>query len=207
MPLMPKSPKRKTQSWVSFRKDGIDAAYCQSDTQPVPHSSIRITRATERDVPLILQFIRELAEYERAPDAAVATVEILTEALFGERPAAEVLIAWLDDEPAGFALFFHNFSTWLGRRGIYLEDIFVRPGSRRSGIGEALLREIAAIALERGCGRVEWSVLNWNELAISFYRKIGAVALDDWTTFRLIGEPLAKLVGNSPVESGERSPQ
>jgi GNAT superfamily N-acetyltransferase len=168
---------------------------------------IRITRATERDVPLILQFIRELAEYERAPDAAVATVEILTEALFGERPAAEVLIAWLDDEPAGFALFFHNFSTWLGRRGIYLEDIFVRPGSRRSGIGEALLREIAAIALERGCGRVEWSVLNWNELAISFYRKIGAVALDDWTTFRLIGEPLAKLVGNSPVESGERSPQ
>ena len=173
----------------------------------MPHSSIRITRATERDVPLILQFIRELAEYERAPDAAVATVEILTEALFGERPAAEVLIAWLDDEPAGFALFFHNFSTWLGRRGIYLEDIFVRPGSRRSGIGEALLREIAAIALERGCGRVEWSVLNWNELAISFYRKIGAVALDDWTTFRLIGEPLAKLVGNSPVESGERSPQ
>ena len=158
-------------------------------------------------MPLILQFIRELAEYERAPDAAVATVEILTEALFGERPAAEVLIAWLDDEPAGFALFFHNFSTWLGRRGIYLEDIFVRPGSRRSGIGEALLREIAAIALERGCGRVEWSVLNWNELAISFYRKIGAVALDDWTTFRLIGEPLAKLVGNSPVESGERSPQ
>ena len=207
MPLMPKSPKRKTQSWVSFRKDGIDVAYCQSDTQPVPHSSIRITRATERDVPLILQFIRELAEYERAPDAAVATVEILTDALFGERPAAEVLIAWLDDEPAGFALFFHNFSTWLGRRGIYLEDIFVRPGSRRSGIGEALLREIAAIAVDRGCGRVEWSVLNWNELAISFYRKIGAVALDDWTTFRLIGEPLAKLVGNSPVESGERSPQ
>ena len=172
-----------------------------------PAKAVRIVRAAERDVPLILQFIRELAEYERAPDAAVATVEGLTDALFGERPAAEVLIAWLDDEPAGFALFFHNFSTWLGRRGIYLEDVFVRPALRRHGVGEALFREIAAIAMERGCGRVEWAVLNWNELAISFYRKIGAAALDDWTTFRLIGEPLAKLAGNSPVETGERGPQ
>jgi GNAT superfamily N-acetyltransferase len=194
---------------VSSRKDGIDAAYCQLDTLPVTHSSgpIRIARATERDVPLILQLIRELAEYERAPDAAIATVEILTETLFGERPAAEVLIAYLDDEPAGFALFFHNFSTWLGRRGIYLEDIFVRPPARRNGVGEALFREIAAIAVERGCGRVEWAVLNWNELAISFYRRIGAVAKDDWTTFRLQGEPLAKLAGNSPVETGARSPR
>lgn len=194
---------------MSFRKDGIDAVYCQSDTLPVTQSSgpIRITRATERDVPLILQFIRELAEYERAPDAAVATVEILTDALFGERPAAEVLIAYLDDEPAAFALFFHNFSTWLGRRGVYLEDIFVRPPARRNGVGAALFREIAAIAIERGCGRVEWSVLNWNELAISFYRKIGAVALDDWTTFRLIGEPLATLARISPLEFGDRSPR
>src|SRR6266540_625155 len=118
--------------------------------------SIRISRATSRDVPLILQFIRELAEYERAPEAAVATVEGLTAELFGERPSAEVLIAYLDDEPAGFALFFHSFSTWLGRKGICLEDIFVRPAARRNGVGEALLREIAAIAVERGCGRLEW---------------------------------------------------
>ncbi len=154
---------------------------------------IRITRATRRDVPLILEFIRELAEYERAPGSAVATIDGLTTELFGERPSAEVLIAYLDDEPAGFALFFHNFSTWLGRKGIYLEDIFVRPPARRNGIGEALLREIAAIAVERGCGRLEWSVLNWNELAINFYRKIGAQPLDDWTTFRMSGAGLEKL--------------
>lgn len=154
---------------------------------------IRVARATVRDVPLILQFIRELAEYERAPDAAVATIDGLTTELFGERPSAEVLIAYLDDEPAGFALFFHNFSTWLGRKGIYLEDIFVRPPQRRNGIGEALLREIARIALERGCGRLEWSVLNWNELAINFYKKIGAEPLEEWTTFRMTGAPLERL--------------
>lgn len=154
---------------------------------------IRVARATVRDVPLILQFIRELAEYERAPDAAVATIDGLTAELFGERPSAEVLIAYLDDEPAGFALFFHNFSTWLGRKGIYLEDIFVRPPQRRNGIGEALLREIARIALERGCGRLEWSVLNWNELAINFYKKIGAEPLEEWTTFRMTGAPLERL--------------
>lgn len=161
-------------------------------------ATIRITRATERDVPLILQFIRELAEYERAPTEAVATVESLTAALFGDRPAAEVLIAYLDDEPAGFALFFHNFSTWTGRRGIYIEDIFVRPPMRRKGIGEALMHELAAIAVERDCGRLEWAVLNWNELAISFYEKIGAVPLDDWTTFRMKGEPLSRLAQRAP---------
>lgn len=155
--------------------------------------TIRIVRATERDVPLILQFIRELAEYERAPDAAVATVGGLTRELFGEQPAAEVLIAYLGDEPAGFALFFHNFSTWLGRRGMYLEDIFVRPPLRRKGVGEALFLELGKIAVERGWGRLEWSVLNWNELAISFYKKMGAAALDDWTTFRLQGESLERL--------------
>jgi len=154
---------------------------------------IRISRATERDVPLILQLIRELAEYERAPAEAVATVEGLTTALFGERQAAEVLLAHYNDEPAGFALFFHNFSTWTGKQGIYLEDIFVRPHLRRHGAGAALLREIAIIATERGSPRVEWAVLNWNELAISFYKKIGAVAKDDWTTFRLTGEELRKL--------------
>jgi GNAT superfamily N-acetyltransferase len=151
---------------------------------------IRITRANERDVPLILQFIRELAEYERAPTEAVATVEGLTAALFGDVPQAEVLLAWAGDEPAGFALFFYNFSTWTGKRGIYLEDIFVRPPMRRLGIGAALFRELAAVAVERDCPRLEWAVLNWNELAINFYRKIGATAKDDWTTFRLSGEKL-----------------
>ena len=146
-------------------------------------------------MPLILQFIRELAEYERAPGEAVATVEGLTAALFGDVAQAEVLLAYSDDEPAGFALFFYNFSTWMGKRGIYLEDIFVRPPMRRHGIGAALFREIAAIAVERDCPRLEWAVLNWNELAISFYRKIGAAAKDDWTTFRISGEKLRALAG------------
>ncbi len=153
----------------------------------------RVSRATAHDVPLILQFIRELAEYERAPDEAVATVEGLTDALFGPQPQAEVLLANFDAEPAGFALFFYNFSTWTGKRGIYLEDIFVRPRFRRHGIGAALFREIAALAVERDCPRLEWAVLNWNEMAINFYKKIGADAKDDWTTFRLSGEKLRSL--------------
>ena len=156
---------------------------------------VRISRATERDVPLIVQLIRELAEYERAPNEAVATVEGMTEALFGEIPQAEVLIAHFDDKPAGFALFFYNFSTWTGKRGIYLEDIFVRPEMRRHGVGAALFRELASIAVDRGCPRLEWAVLNWNELAINFYKKIGAAAKDDWTTFRLSGETLKDLAG------------
>ena len=160
-------------------------------------ASIRISRATARDVPLIQQLIRELAEYERAPDEAVATVDGLTTALFGETPQAEVLLAHVGDDPAGFALFFYNFSTWTGKRGIYLEDIFVRPPMRRHGIGAALFREIARIAVERDCPRLEWSVLNWNELAINFYKKIGATAKDDWTTFRLSGETLRNLAGGS----------
>lgn len=158
-------------------------------------TQVRISRATSRDVPLIVQLIRELAEYERAPEEAIATVEALNTALFGDQPQAEVLLAHVDEEPAGFALFFYNFSTWTGKRGIYLEDIFVRPALRRHGIGAALFRELASIAVERGCPRLEWAVLNWNELAINFYRKIGAAAKDDWTTFRLSGETLQKLAG------------
>jgi GNAT superfamily N-acetyltransferase len=151
----------------------------------------RIVPAEKKDVPLIHQFIMELAEYERArPGDAPVTEQDLTDTLFGERPAAEVLIAYLGDEPAGFALFFHNYSTWLGKRGIYLEDLFVRPAARKHGIGFALLRSLARIALERGCGRVDWAVLNWNELAIDFYRRIGAKAMDEWTTFRLTGAAL-----------------
>ena len=156
----------------------------------------RIAFATKDDIPLVREFILELAEYERAqPGEAPVTEQDLAETLFGDRPAAEVLIAYLDDEAAGFALFFHNYSTWLGKRGIYLEDLFVRPPARKHGIGFALLRELARIAVERDCGRLDWSVLNWNELAISFYKRIGAKPLDDWTTFRLTGEPLARIAG------------
>lgn len=156
----------------------------------------RIVPATEKDVPLIRELILELAEYEHAlPGEAPVTKKDLAKTLFGKQPAAEVLIAYLGDEPAGFALFFHNYSTWLGKRGIFLEDLFVRPRARKHGIGFALLRELARIALERDCGRMDWSVLNWNELAISFYKRIGAKPMDDWTTFRLTGDALAHVAG------------
>jgi GNAT superfamily N-acetyltransferase len=156
----------------------------------------RIVAATKKDIPLIRQFILELAEYERAkPGEAPVTEKDLAETLFGKRPAAEVLIAYLDDVPAGFALFFHNYSTWLGKRGIYLEDLFVRPAARKHGVGFALLRSLARIALDRDCGRLDWSVLTWNELAISFYKQIGARHMDDWTTFRLTGDALAQVAG------------
>jgi len=154
----------------------------------------RIVPATREDIPLIRELILELAKYERAlPGEAPVTEKDLADTLFGERPAAEVLIAYLGDEPAGFALFFHNYSTWLGKRGIYLEDLFVRPLARKHGVGFALLRQLARIALERDCGRVDWSVLTWNELAISFYKRIGARHMDDWTTFRLTGDALARI--------------
>lgn len=153
----------------------------------------RIQPATRADVPLIRSLILELAEYERArPDEAPVTEQDLHETLFGDDPAAEVLIAYLDEAPVGFALFFHNYSTWLGKRGIYLEDLFVRPAVRKHGVGFALLREIARIAVERGCGRVDWSVLDWNELAINFYKRIGARSMDQWTTFRLTGDALER---------------
>ena len=157
-------------------------------------TKVEISAATRDDIPLIHQFILELAEYERAkPGEAPVTQTDLAETLFAERPAAEVLIAKLDDQPVGFALFFHNYSTWLGKRGIYLEDLFVRPSARKHGVGFALLRRLARIAVERDCGRVEWSVLNWNQLAIDFYKQIGARPQDEWTTFRLTGEPLQRL--------------
>lgn len=152
-----------------------------------------IRPASIADVPLILALIRELAEYEREPDAVVATEDLLARHLFGERPAAEVLIAELDGEAAGFALFFHNFSTWKGRHGLYLEDLFVRPAHRRHGVGLALMRHLARIAMERGCGRFEWSVLDWNTPAIDFYRALGAVGMDGWTVQRLDGETLHAL--------------
>jgi GNAT superfamily N-acetyltransferase len=155
--------------------------------------TVRIERATERDVPTILQMIRDLAVYERMSDQVVATEDGLREALFVGTRDAEVILAFADDQPAGFALFFHNFSTFLGRRGLYLEDLFVKPEFRGAGIGKRLLVELARIAVERGCGRFEWSVLDWNEPAIGFYRKLGAVAMDDWTIFRVSGDALTRL--------------
>src|SRR6476619_1104882 len=158
------------------------------------NAETRVVPATKKDIPLIREFILELADYERAkPGEAPVTDEDLANTLFGKRPAAEVLIAYLDDEPAGFALFFHNYSTWLGKRGIYLEDLFVRPAARKNGVGFALLRALARIALDRDCGRLDWSVLNWNELAINFYKQIGAKQMDEWTIFRLTGEALEKV--------------
>jgi GNAT superfamily N-acetyltransferase len=182
----------------SCAKDGIDTRFCQSDNATVKSrpNDTRIVQATKKDIPLIREFILELAEYERAkPGEAPVTERDLAGTLFGKRPAAEVLIAYLGNEPAGFALFFHNYSTWLGKRGIYLEDLFVRPAARKHRVGFALLRALARIALDRDCGRVDWSVLTWNELAISFYRQIGAKSMDDWTTFRLTGDVLAQMAG------------
>ncbi len=154
---------------------------------------LEIRAATEDDVPMILSLIKELAEYERLSHEVVATKEELCDSLFGERRVAEVLLGYLGDDPAGFALFFHNFSTFLGRPGIYLEDLYVRPEHRRSGVGRALLTHIAQLAKERNCGRLEWSVLDWNEPAIGFYKKLGAVPMSDWTAFRVTGESLDKL--------------
>jgi GNAT superfamily N-acetyltransferase len=144
---------------------------------------------------LILEMIRALAEYERMSDQVTATEAGLREALFGARPGAEVLMAYVDDRPAGFALFFHNFSTFLGRHGLYLEDLFVVPGQRGGGVGKRLLVELARIAVERGCGRFEWSVLDWNEPAIGFYKRLGAQPMEEWTIFRLAGDGLRRLAG------------
>jgi GNAT superfamily N-acetyltransferase len=161
------------------------------------NAETRIVPATKKDIPLIREFILELADYERArPGEAPVTEKDLADTLFGKRPAAEVLIAYLGDKPSGFALFFHNSSTWLGKRGIYLEDLFVRPAARKHGIGFALLRALARIAIERDCGRIDWSVLNWNELAIDFYKQIGAKAMDEWSSFRLTGDTLAQVAGH-----------
>jgi GNAT superfamily N-acetyltransferase len=152
----------------------------------------RIASATERDLPLILNLIKGLAEYEKLAHAVASTEDILRESLFRKR-AAEVVIGYAGDEPAGFAVFFQTFSTFLGVPGMYLEDIYVEPKWRRMGLGRQLLVHLAGIANERGYGRVEWSVLDWNEPAISFYKALGAKPLNEWTVFRLTGESLRKL--------------
>ncbi len=152
-----------------------------------------IRPATSGDVPVILELIRALATYERAPNDVTATENGLVEVLFDEKPSAEVLLAFENETAVGFAVFFHNFSTWLGRPGLYLEDLFVRPEHRGKGCGRALLIYLAKIARERGCGRMEWAVLDWNKPAIEFYRKLGAKPLDEWTVFRLTRDGIAKL--------------
>lgn len=158
-------------------------------------AAVRLRPATADDVALIVRFIRALAEYERLLHECEATEDAIRASLFGASPQAEVVIAEVDGEPAGFALFFHNYSTFLARRGLYLEDLFVLPGHRGRGVGRALLAHLARLALDRGCGRLEWWVLDWNADAIRFYRSLGAVAMDDWTVQRVSGDALVQLAG------------
>ena len=155
-----------------------------------------IRPATKSDVPIILSFIRMLADYERLSHEVVATEESLQKTLFGRRRTAEVAIGYFKSEPVGFVLYFHNYSTFLGRPGIYIEDLFVHEPYRHRGVGQALLRYVARVAAGRSCGGLEWSVLDWNEPAVEFYRKLGAVPMNEWTVFRITGRELEKLAGS-----------
>ena len=158
-------------------------------------AGLRIDAATEQDVPEILALIKALAEYERMSGDVTADEASLRASLFGPAPSAEVVMARAGDQPVGFAVWFHNYSTFLGRRGLYLEDLFVVPAWRGRGVGRALLGHLAQVAVARNCGRMEWSVLNWNEPAIGFYQRIGARPMDDWTVYRLTGAALERLAG------------
>lgn len=162
---------------------------------------LRLRTATAEDVALILAFIRELADYERLQHLVEADAELLLDTLFGDTPYAEVVIAECGDQAAGFALFFHNYSTFLGRPGLYLEDLYVRPAFRGAGVGGRLLAYLGELAVERGCGRLEFSVLDWNAPAIGVYRKLGAEPLDDWTTFRFTGQALRDLAARRNGET------
>jgi GNAT superfamily N-acetyltransferase len=152
-----------------------------------------IRDAVVTDIPIIFQLIRDLATYERAPNDVVATEEGLREVLFGSEPSAKVILAFCGDKPVGFAVYFFNFSTWLGRPGLYLEDLFIKPEMRGRGYGRGLLVHLAQIAQRRDCGRMEWAVLDWNEPAIQFYKKLGAAPNEDWTVYRLTSDGIAKL--------------
>ncbi len=165
------------------------------------NNRFHIRPAKPDDVPLVLRFIRDLAEFEGLSHAVAATEDSLRESLFGTNPNAEVALGFLGDDPVGFAVFFHTYSTFLGRRGMYLEDIFVMPEHRRKGLGTMLLRHVAGIAVERGCGRFEWAALDWNQNAARFYEGLGAVVLNDWRTFRMDGEALRNLVDKNTGEA------
>jgi GNAT superfamily N-acetyltransferase len=160
----------------------------------IRHMNLRITEANPGDLPTIVELVRKLADYEKLSSAMVATEQDLSRALFGSERRARALLAFASDVPAGFAVYFYTFSTFVGKPGIYLEDIFVEPEYRGKGIGRALLRRIAQIARDEDCGRVEWSVLTWNQPSIDFYHRLGAVALEDWRMFRLTGDAIAALV-------------
>ena len=163
-----------------------------------PGLNTTIRPATEADVPVLLAFIGELAEYEHLTHEVTATEERLRATLFGPRPFAEALLACADDEPAGFAIFFHNYSTFLARPGLYLEDLYVRPAYRRQGLGKLLLTSVARLAVERGCGRYEWTVLDWNEPAIRFYESLGAEMKGDWRIMRVTGAALENMAKLAP---------
>jgi GNAT superfamily N-acetyltransferase len=159
---------------------------------------LKLRAAVPADVPLILDYIRELAEYERAPEKVVARAEDLERHLFGDRPLAFAIMAEHDGAPAGWALWFYNFSTWEGRPGLYLEDLYVRPQFRGHGIGKALLKHLAAVAIENGCARYVWQVLDWNTPSLEFYKAMGATVLEEWLTCRVEGEALARLAEGAP---------
>jgi len=162
--------------------------------------SLFIRQASIEDCPLILQFIKQLADYEKLLHEVVANVTTLEESLFGDRPYAEVVIAEHQDQPVGFALFFHNYSTFLGQPGLYLEDLYIQPEMRGKGFGKTLLAYLANLALERNCGRLEWWVLDWNQSAKDFYQSLGAEPMDDWTVNRVTGDALSKLASQFSVE-------
>lgn len=162
-------------------------------TPPVTPADFHIRAASPDDAPVIRSLIRELAEYEKAPNDAIVTEEQIRETLFGPLRRAEVVIGCEGVDAVGFAVFFHNYSTWLGRPGLYLEDLFVRPHARGRGYGRRLLAHLAMVAEERGCARMEWSVLDWNTPAIGFYRALGAIPMDEWTVYRLTGPSLSSL--------------
>jgi GNAT superfamily N-acetyltransferase len=162
-------------------------------SEEMSERSFEIRDADVADIPIIMQLIRDLATYERAPNDVIATEQDLREVLFGAEPAAKVVIAFEDAAPVGFAVYFFNFSTWLGRPGLYLEDLFVKPQMRGRGYGRALLVHLAKIARDHDCGRMEWAVLTWNDPAIEFYKKLGAIPLEEWRVFRLTKDKIGKL--------------
>lgn len=162
-------------------------------SEEMTERNFEIRDADFADIPIIMQLIRDLATYERAPNDVIATEEDLREVLFGAEPAAKVVIGFEDTAPVGFAVYFFNFSTWLGRPGLYLEDLFVKPEMRGRGYGRALLVHLAKIARDHNCGRMEWAVLTWNDPAIEFYKKLGAMPLDSWRIFRLTKDEIGKL--------------